>query len=101
MTLEKADKIFDMLIKAEVIHSSPFEHLATPIVEKEFCFDIPFDGSEVSYRESDSWQEGVTHRNRQGELCSGNLRGFIQYRHLLPNNTNWKFDFQERMKLFK
>lgn len=101
MTLEKADKIFDMLIKAEVIHSSPFEHLATPIVEKEFCFDIPFDGSEVSYRESDSWQEGVTHRNRQGELCSGNLRGWVQYRHLLPNNTNWKFEYNERMKLFK
>lgn len=100
MTLEKADKIFDMLIKAEVTHSSPFEHLATPIVEKEFCFDIPFDGSEVSYRESDSWQEGVTHRNRQGELCSGNLRGFIQYRHLLPNNTSWKFDFGKRMELF-
>ena len=100
MTLEKADKIFDMLIKAEVIHSSPFEHLATPIVEKEFSFDIPFDGSVVSYRESDSWQEGVTHRNRQGELCSGNLRGWVQYRHLLPNNTSWSFDFEERMKLF-
>ena len=31
MTLEKAEKIFDMLIKAEVVHSSPFEHLATPV----------------------------------------------------------------------
>lgn len=101
MTLEKAEKIFDMLIKAEVVHSSPFEHLATPIEEKGFCFDIPFDGSEVSYRESDSWQEGVTHRNKQGELCSGNLRGFIQYRHLLPNNTCYDFDFESRMKMFK
>ncbi len=101
MTLEKADKIFDMLIKAEVVHSSPLEHCATPVEEKEFCFDIHFDGSEASYRESDSWQEGVTHRNRQGELCSGNLRGWVQYRHLLPNNTNWKFDYNERMKLFK
>ena len=101
MTLEKADKIFDMLIKAEVVHSSPLEHIATPIEEKEFCFDIPFDGSEVSYRESDSWQDGVTHRNRQGQLCSGNLRGWVQYRHLLPNNTSWKFDFEKRMELFK
>ena len=100
MTLEKADKIFDMLIKAEVVHSSPLEHCATPVEEKEFCFDIPFDGSEVSYRESDSWQEGVTHRNRQGELCSGNLRGWVQYRHLLPNNTAWEFDFEKRMELF-
>lgn len=36
MTLEKADKIFDILIKAEVIHSSPFEHIATP-VKKHLC----------------------------------------------------------------
>ena len=94
MTLEKADKIFDMLIKAEVIHSSPFEHLATPVVFKE--------SNEVSnvFEYLDK-VEGVTHVNKQGDLCSGNLRGFIQYRHLLPNNTNWKFDFEKRMELFK
>ena len=34
MTLEKAEKIFDMLIKAEAVHSSPFEHLATPVKPK-------------------------------------------------------------------
>ena len=111
MTLEKADKIFDMLIKAEVIHSSPFEHLATPI-KKYLCVfkdnDYGFADSEVDLDLSvnltynnRTWEEGVTHMNKQGELCSGNLRGFIQYRHLLPNNTAWQFDFQERMKLFK
>ena len=48
-----------------------------------------------------TWEEGITHMNKQGELCSGNLRGFIQYRHLLPNNTSWSFDFEKRMELFK
>ncbi len=111
MTLEKADKIFDMLIKAEVIHSSPFEHLATP-VKKHLCIikdnDYVFADSEVDLDLSvnltynnRTWEEGVTHMNKQGELCSGNLRGFIQYRHLLPNNTAWKFDYNERMELFK
>ena len=111
MTLEKADKIFDMLIKAEVIHSSPFEHLATP-VKKHLCIfkdnDYVFADSEVDLDLSvnltynnRTWEEGVTHMNKQGELCSGNLRGWVQYRHLLPNNTNWKFDYNERMGLFK
>ena len=103
MTLEKADKIFDMLINAEVIHASPFEHLATPIVEK-FAYldeDDLDSGYEVNLpHHMDSWEKGVTHMNRQGELCSGNLRGFISYRHQLPNNTNWSFDYEERMKLF-
>ena len=110
MTLEKADKIFDMLIKAEVIHASPFEHLATPI-KKQLCVfkdnDYVFADSEVDLDLSinltynnRTWEEGITHMNKQGELCSGNLRGWVQYRHLLPNNTAWKFDFEERMKLF-
>ena len=97
MTLEKADKIFDMLIKAEVVHSSPFEHLATPVKPK---FN-ELGKVRVNCSEPQSWEEGITHMNKQGELCSGNLRGFIQYRHLLPNNTNWKFDFEKRMELFK
>lgn len=96
MTLEKADKIFDMLIKAEVIHSSPFEHQATPIKPK---FN-ELGSVRVNCSEPQSWEEGITHMNKQGELCSGNLRGFIQYRHLLPNNTSWKFDFEKRMELF-
>lgn len=96
MTLDKADKIFDMLIKAEVLHASPFEHLATPVKPKY---------NELGYVRVNcigyqSWQEGVTHMNNQGQLCSGNLRGWIQYRHLLPNNTNWSFDFEDRMKMF-
>ena len=97
MTLEKADKIFDMLIKAEVIHSSPFEHLATPVKNKFNELGLV----RVNCSEPQSWEEGITHMNKQGQLCSGNLKGWVQYRHLLPNNTNWKFDFQERMKLFK
>lgn len=106
MTLEKADKIFDMLINAEVIHASPFEHLATPIVEHwdktgdTFDVFINKEKSKNVSRFKDTWEDGITHMNRQGQLCSGNLRGFISYRHQLPNNTNWSFDFESRMKLF-
>ena len=96
MTLEKADKIFDMLIKAEVVHSSPFEHLATPVKPK---FN-ELGKVRVNCSEPQSWEDGVTHMNKQGELCSGNLRGYVQYRHLLPNNTAWEFDFGKRMELF-
>lgn len=107
MTLEKADKIFDMLINAEVIHASPFEHLAAPIQKERYFTEDTGCSYDVDERRSvnlkeypNTWQKGVTHMNRQGELCSGNLRGFISYRHQLPNNTNWHFDFEERMKLF-
>ena len=102
MTLEKADKIFDMLIKAEVIHASPFEHLATPIskeieIENSDYLTVGFINK---VGDSNTWQQGITHMNKQGQLCSGNLRGWVQYRHLLPNNTYYSFDFNKRMEDF-
>ena len=107
MTLEKADKIFDMLIKAEVVHSSPLEHCATPVTEP-ICI-LTHDGmglcddltTSVNLLDPVTWEDGITHMNKQGQLCSGNLRGYVQYRHLLPNNTAWEFDYNERMGLFK
>ena len=102
MTLEKADKIFDMLIKAEVVHSSPLEHCATPVSKEVEIENSDYLTVGFINKASDpnTWEDGITHMNKQGQLCSGNLRGFIQYRHLLPNNTNWKFDFERRMEDF-
>ncbi len=96
MTLEKADKIFDMLIKAEVVHSSPLEHCATPVKLK---FN-ELGKVRVNCSEPQSWEEGITHMNKQGELCSGNLWGYVQYRHLLKSNTCYRFNFEDRLKLF-
>lgn len=103
-SLEKAEKIFDMLIGAEVLHASPFGHLATPIEEhEELIDDYDEDAGVIEINltyHPDTWQEGITHMNRAGQLCSANLRTYIQYRHLLKNNTCWEFDYDERMKLF-
>ena len=96
MSLDKAENIFDRLIQADVLHASVFEHLGTPIKPKYNELDCV----RVNCSESESWEEGITHRNRQGELCSGNLRNWISYRHLLKNNTCWAFNFEERMELF-
>lgn len=85
-SLEKANKIFDMLINADTLHASPFEHLATPIRDQS--------------NNVNGWDLGITHSNREGKLFSGNLQGWISYRHLLPNNTCNKFDYEERMKTF-
>ena len=86
-----------MLIKAEVVHLIRLEHCATPVKPK---FN-ELGKVRVNCSEPQSWEDGVTHMNKQGELCSGNLVGWIQYRHTIQGNTCWKFNFDERMKLFK
>lgn len=93
MTLAKADKIFDMLINAENIHSSPFEHLATPV-------SFTVKGQMLNEQSPVTWEKGITHMRKDGKLCSGNFTGWIQYRHLLNNNTCNNFDYNNRMKSF-
>lgn len=93
MTLAKADKIFDMLINAENLHSSPFEHVAMPMRFPEM--------KDIAMKKFVSgWDEGVTHMRRDGNMCSGNFTGWIQYRHLLDNNTCNNFNYNNRMKSF-
>lgn len=73
-TIEKAERIFKVLLGDDPKHASPSEHQATPIV-------IPDE-------ERDLWREvdGVTHVDRYGDFWSGNLRGWIQHRQLIPNH---------------
>ena len=96
MTLDKAEKIWNMLVKSEVVHASPLTHIATPIVKY----------NELGYvrencKEPESWEQGVTHMRRDGTLCSGRFAGFIQKRHLIENNTCYSFDFKSRMETFE
>lgn len=68
------------------VHASPLEHQCTPIesytVNRDGDLTIPTNGLDPK-----TWQEGITHMDRDGTLCSGNLKGFIQHRQLVPNHV--------------
>lgn len=89
MDMAKADRIFDMLIHADVVHASPFEHIVKPIIT---------EGDINKSFMPETWEPGITHVRRSGALCSGNSVGFIQYRHLIDNNTCHDFDHKDRMR---
>jgi type II secretory pathway component PulJ len=76
-TLEKADKIFKQLIETEPCHASPVEHQLKAI-----------DIAPVKLY-TWQWPEGVTHVDRRGNWWSGNTRGFIQHRQLIPENSKY------------
>jgi len=67
------------------VHASPLEHQGTPIEpsarHRHERDDVNISGNPVT------WQEGITHMDRDGTLCSGNLKGFIQHRQLVPNHV--------------
>jgi len=76
-TLEKATKIFRQLIESQPCHASPVEHQATPMCESNGETDPEY------------WEPGVTHVSANGDLWSGNLRGWIQHRKLIAGEAQW------------
>lgn len=75
-TMEKAKQIFNRLIESEPCHASPIEH---QLLAKDIRNVV---------RYQDIVKEGWTHMSfRDGMWWSGNIRGFVQWRQLLPNNA--------------
>lgn len=84
-TLEKAQIIFQRLVDSKPVHASPFEHQATPMQEHDPDDWVNYEG------DATSWEKGVTHADRSGNLWSGNFIGFIQHRQLLDDHTCWSY----------
>lgn len=66
-TKQKALEIYDRLFSGPKPHLSPVEHQA-------MCIDVD---------RCNEWPVGITHQDRKGNLWSGNLKGFVQYRQIL------------------
>ena len=83
-SLEKAKKIFAQLIGGAVSHSSPFEHSAMAM---EVIKDTHLPGLDQQFLILYMNQHaGITHVDKAGNFWSGNLRGYVQYRQLIPNH---------------
>lgn len=74
-SLDKAIKIYDMLVNSKPVHASPLEHQATPMRE-----DTDLDGL------------GVTGYNNRLGYYSGNFFGWAQYRQLIDDNACWDYE---------
>lgn len=85
-SLDKAIKIYDQLVSMSPVHASPFEHQATPM---EYPNEL--DGYSVA-NYIGGCMKGATHTDINGSNWSGNLKGWIQYRQLIDNNTCWNYE---------
>jgi thymidylate synthase ThyX len=81
--LEKSLEVYDRLVGDEKKHASAFEHCAKPIAETDYDNGV---GTNIPGIPS-TWEEGITHMDRNHKLWSGNLKGWIQYRKLIPGEN--------------
>lgn len=77
---EKTDNVIEKLFTGKKVHASPSEHQATPIPQ----FTDYGDNNQ-------EWPLGITHIDRNHVYWSGNFRGWIQNRQLIPNHDKAKF----------
>lgn len=70
--------LFAKLVEKQPIHASPTEHQATPMNLGE---------KYVNNMNPVTWEQGVTSMDKKGNLYSGNLLHFIQFRKLIPGET--------------
>ncbi len=75
--LEKCISVYNRLVGDERIHGSATEHCATPMADKEHEFGVCIVNVPAFPL---SWEDGVSHVDREGNLWSGNIKGWVQKR---------------------
>lgn len=89
-SIEKAYSVVEKLNlggkDGEPVHASPLEHQATPIQETQYE-DLSRKPAVNEMGDTDTWEKGITHMDRDETFCSGNLKDWIQHRQLIPNNV--------------
>jgi hypothetical protein len=84
-TLDKSEQVFARLVGDERKHASAFEHAATPMQGEILSNGVVTQVNHPFL--SSSWEQGVSHVDRHGQLWSGNLRGWVQYRKLIEGEN--------------
>ena len=97
-SFDKAMNVYERLgIGGEgKVHASPFEHTATPM--KFYTgLDVAHNklkvGDDIN-QDTELWETGITHLDREDNFWSGNFKGFVQHRQLLENHTCYKYEKQ-------
>lgn len=82
-TAEKSQEVYNRLVGDDRKHASAFEHQATPI-KPEFANSFYLINSPTV---PNSWEPGVSHVDRNYNLWSGKLNGWIAQRKLIAGEN--------------
>jgi len=81
--LEKSKEVYERLIGDSKIHGSALEHSAKVMQPYTYEWVNPNAVTIKHINDSEksrTWEEGISHADREGNLWSGNFKGFIQHR---------------------
>jgi hypothetical protein len=83
--LEKSKTVYERLLGDKRKHGSAFQHSATPMKPSG---SLLCDCCEVNLpNDPETWEQGVSHVDRDGQLWSAQLRGWVQLRKLIKGEN--------------
>jgi hypothetical protein len=84
-TLEKSLEVYERLVGDERKHASAFQHQATPMKASDWDIDTdnPINHAMFPW----SWEDGISHVDREGQLWSAQFRGWIMFRKLIAGEN--------------
>lgn len=87
--LEQCLRVYDRLVGEERKHASAMQHAATPMLKNHTVVNRDaWGGDYVNAPEHpNTWQEGVSHADRDGQLWSAQYRGWIMFRKTIPGEN--------------
>lgn len=77
--LEKSLQVYDRLVNGDKVHAGALEHCATPMKTQAYFLNNPASPA--------TWEPGISHVDRNSRFWSGNFKGWVQWRKLVPNEN--------------
>lgn len=79
-TLEKCLEVYERLVGDERKHASAFQHQATPMHPKSKWIDFGTEYGLNNPNNVNTWEPGISHVDRNGQLWSAQFKGWIMFR---------------------
>lgn len=84
--LEQCLRVYEKLVGDERKHASAMQHQATPMQAKQ-GMPMSICGRVNQAFSPDTWQDGISHADREGNLWSAQFKGWIMNRKLIPGEN--------------
>lgn len=85
--LAKSVELYERLVGSDKKHASALEHCATPMEDRKSI--STFSKNWINIQESPwTWQNGISHMDKNGQLWSGNIKGWIQHRKTIDGENH-------------
>lgn len=85
--LEKCLEVYERLVGDDRKHASSFQHQGTPMKEAKWVLGDNIEDEINVPVNPDSWEQGISHADRQGNLWSAQFKGWIMQRKLIPGEN--------------